>query len=228
MYASACLHAAASVCKVAFMSREKLLDAALRVYETDGFRGATTRRIAEAAGVNEITIFRLFGSKAALIDEALRRESREIPEPTVTLPQEPVEPERELTAWCAARMQQLRSRRVLILKTLSEAGNPAVSPCGQADRECAHKSLVSYTERLVAHGFASRSDPGKSWHEQVDAAVVMLMSALFADVIGRDASPEMFPQPAHHAPAVYSRLFLRALGAREASDRPENAAVAAS
>jgi len=49
-------------------SRERILAAAARVYAEHGFRGATTRRIAEEAGVNEITIFRQFGSKAALID----------------------------------------------------------------------------------------------------------------------------------------------------------------
>ena len=53
-------------------TKQQLLDAAVRVYAEGGFRGATTRRIAEEAGVNEVTLFRLFGSKAALIDEAIR------------------------------------------------------------------------------------------------------------------------------------------------------------
>ena len=53
-------------------NRARILDAAARVYAEYGYRGATTRRIAVAAGVNEVTLFRTFGSKAALIYEAVR------------------------------------------------------------------------------------------------------------------------------------------------------------
>ena len=53
--------------------RDQLLAAAARVYAEAGYRGATTRRIALAAGVNEITLFRHFGSKDALLREAIAR-----------------------------------------------------------------------------------------------------------------------------------------------------------
>ena len=36
-----------------------------------GYDGATTREIAEAAGVNEVTLFRRYGSKAALLEQAI-------------------------------------------------------------------------------------------------------------------------------------------------------------
>jgi AcrR family transcriptional regulator len=36
-----------------------------------GYDGATTRAIADAAGVNEVTLFRRYGSKAGLIQQAL-------------------------------------------------------------------------------------------------------------------------------------------------------------
>jgi AcrR family transcriptional regulator len=51
--------------------REQLLQAALRVYAVAGVRGATTRRIAHEAGVNEVTLLRHFGSKDTLLQEAL-------------------------------------------------------------------------------------------------------------------------------------------------------------
>ena len=53
--------------------RHRILNAAARVYALHGWRGATTRRIADEAGVNEVTIFRQFGSKDALLDIAMRR-----------------------------------------------------------------------------------------------------------------------------------------------------------
>ena len=38
-------------------ARDQLLQAALKVYAESGTRGATTRRIAQEAGVNEVTLF---------------------------------------------------------------------------------------------------------------------------------------------------------------------------
>src|SRR5919107_1475343 len=62
-------------------NRARILEAAARVYAETGYRGATTRRIATVAGVNEITLFRHFGSKDALIREAIvRAGSSELPE----------------------------------------------------------------------------------------------------------------------------------------------------
>jgi AcrR family transcriptional regulator len=48
-------------------ARQLLLAAAARVFARDGLEGATTRAIAGAAGVNEVTLFRQFGTKEHLI-----------------------------------------------------------------------------------------------------------------------------------------------------------------
>jgi AcrR family transcriptional regulator len=55
-----------------------ILDAVVTCAEEGGFRALTTRRVAEVAGVNEVTIFRRFGSKAALISATFEREAAEI------------------------------------------------------------------------------------------------------------------------------------------------------
>ena len=49
-------------------ARQRLLDAAARVFARDGLGGATTRAIAREAGVNEVTLFRLFRTKERLLD----------------------------------------------------------------------------------------------------------------------------------------------------------------
>jgi AcrR family transcriptional regulator len=48
-------------------TRERILTAARDVIGRKGKRGATTREIADVAGVNEATIFRHFGTKEALL-----------------------------------------------------------------------------------------------------------------------------------------------------------------
>jgi AcrR family transcriptional regulator len=48
-------------------TRERLLAAAARVYVRAGLTGATTREIAEEAGVNEVTLFRHFKTKDRLL-----------------------------------------------------------------------------------------------------------------------------------------------------------------
>jgi AcrR family transcriptional regulator len=57
-----------------------VLDAVIACAEESGFRSLTTRRVAEVAGVNEVTIFRRFGSKAKLIAAAFEREATSITE----------------------------------------------------------------------------------------------------------------------------------------------------
>src|SRR5688500_15077624 len=103
-------------------NRARILEAAARVYAEFGYRGATTRRIATAAGVNEVTLFRTFGSKAALLDEAVRSgaavDVAGCPGCPAPLPELPVDPERELTAWAESHMEWLRTRRALIRKAM--------------------------------------------------------------------------------------------------------------
>jgi AcrR family transcriptional regulator len=49
-------------------TRDRIIAATKVIYEQNGTRGTTTRKIAEHAGVNEATIFRHFGSKQGLLD----------------------------------------------------------------------------------------------------------------------------------------------------------------
>ena len=47
-------------------TRDRLLEAAARLFAEKGYARATTRALAGAAGVNEVTLFRHFGTKANL------------------------------------------------------------------------------------------------------------------------------------------------------------------
>lgn len=52
-------------------AREKILEAAYGCFSQKGYSGTTTREIARAAAVSEVTLFRLFGSKKELFREVL-------------------------------------------------------------------------------------------------------------------------------------------------------------
>jgi AcrR family transcriptional regulator len=225
------------------IDKTKLLDVAARVYGEYGFRGATTRRIADEAGVNEITIFRQFGSKESLINEAIRTHSMRprLPE----LAAVPVDPERELTEWGSAVLAHLSDIRSLIRRMMSEMDErPEVGPCLGDSPTYSTLQLREYVERLREHGFLHDESPvsasGSNGHRAGDrskgngqarasrsngarrpeatnrahTAVSMLMSAFFADAMGREVLPAMYPQPLENAAAAYVAVFLRALGVR--------------
>jgi AcrR family transcriptional regulator len=187
------------------MNREKLLEAAMRVFAESGFRGATTRRIAEAAGVNEVTLFRHFKSKSALISEAAQLYAQQRRE--TALPDLPVAPQQELAVWCAAQLAHLRESRALIRKCMAELEeHPDMASCMRHGPSGAHEDLRAYAAQLRAtYGLGDSK-------EVINAACTMLMGTMFSDAMGRDLMPEMYPQPERRAAALYARLFLRAIG----------------
>ncbi|HMK50555.1 MAG TPA: TetR/AcrR family transcriptional regulator [Thermodesulfovibrionales bacterium] len=52
-------------------TRDRILEASLKLFSRKGFLGATTKEIAKAAGIAEITLFRHFPSKENLFEEVL-------------------------------------------------------------------------------------------------------------------------------------------------------------
>jgi AcrR family transcriptional regulator len=184
--------------------RDQLLDAAARVYAETGYRGATTRRIAGEAGVNEVTLFRHFGSKDALLREAITRAgSSDLPE---MLPDLPRDPQRELSEWARTQITELRERRALIRTCMGElAEHPGIFPSENSPPALAARALSRYLGRLREVGLA------KAPFDEV-AAAAMLMGILFADAIGRDIMHDIYRNDPDKALAEYVRLFLRAIG----------------
>jgi AcrR family transcriptional regulator len=56
-------------------TRDRILDAGLKLFSKKGYLGATTKEIAAKAGVAELTVFRHFSSKQKLFEEIIRRYS---------------------------------------------------------------------------------------------------------------------------------------------------------
>jgi AcrR family transcriptional regulator len=189
--------------------QNRILAAAARVYAQYGFRGATTRLIANEAGVNEVTLFRTFGSKAELLEAMLQSQVAATAVPTID--SDVSDPERVLIDWCALTMTYLRGHAHLIRKTIAEAEERPDAACAACEgSNVAGASLAEYVQRLQGSGLADAD-------ADVETAVSMLMSAMFGDALYRDIMPESFVQPAQDAPARYVHTFLRAVGVRASS-----------
>lgn len=189
--------------------RDQLIHAALHVYSQGGSRGATTRRIAELAAVNEVTLFRHFGSKDALISAALGwLAARAL---ALRLPEQPSNPRAELTAFCRTHHRGIYENRALIRKTMAEfEEHPEGAAVAREITAGIERELQGYLSRLRRAGRA-----GGRW--RIGTATAMLMGTLFADAVGRDCMPERYPASADQAVAEYVELFLRAVGATPAS-----------
>jgi AcrR family transcriptional regulator len=197
--------------------RQRILHAAARVYAQHGWRGATTRRIAVEAGVNEVTLFRQFGSKDALLDLMMHECARV--EQYATFPLEPVDPEQELLDWVTVHHTALVGMRAIVRQMMSDADErPDAANCATHGPSAAMAQVREYVVTLRRHGWVTES--GEVSPAEVRAAVTMLMGAVFADGMNRDIMPTMFTQPVPETLRAYVRIFLRGVGAlREPSHR---------
>ena len=192
-------------------SRHEILAAAADVFAQHGFRGSTTRRIADAAGVNEITIFRQFGSKEALLREAMKHMTQSVG--LTLLPDVPSDPEHELTLWSESFIQHLRLRSSIIRKTMSEIEErPEMCKWASFVPRQASADLCHYLTSLKRQGRTAEKFEPKT-------AAAMLMGAIFADAMGREMMPDVYPQPEEKAAQMYTRLLLRAIGVEISSRR---------
>jgi AcrR family transcriptional regulator len=191
--------------------RTSLLEATITVFAEAGNRGATTRRIAQEAGVNEVTLFRHFKSKDELIHAALAQFVARM-EPR-SLPEIPVAPRAELLDWCRAHYRELLRHRSFIRKVMSEyEEHPGHCSVGLKASAGIATELTSYFTRLRKSGLTTGA-----WDER--AATNMLMGALFSDAMGRDTMPERYPYSQREAVEWYVDLLVRAIGAHASARR---------
>jgi AcrR family transcriptional regulator len=192
---------------VAMTTRTALLNVTARLYAEHGWRGTTTRRIAEAAGVNEITLFRQFGSKEALLLESIRSASHD--GIMVALPTVPRRLHAELTAWALAHHGEINGKRQMIRNCLAEwEEHPELAPvvC-----EGGMKAFAETTRYLAA----ARNGGLLAAEGSLEAAAVMLMNAVFMDAMTRDVGPMSPPHSVPEVVEMFVDLVLRALGATE-------------
>jgi AcrR family transcriptional regulator len=185
------------------ISRERILEAAGRVYAKHGFRGATTRLIANEAGVNEVTLFRTFGSKGALLEAVLQQHHENMPE--VVLDANADDLEKELTGWIHTHIEKVRSIRPLLIHSMGEMDErPEAQEFACRGRRIVHDVVTRFVSALKARGAAAPDT-------DEDTAAVILVATIQSDAIARSFVPDVYP-PVEEAPGRYAKSFLRMIG----------------
>lgn len=187
------------------ISRERILEAAGRVYAKHGFRGATTRLIANEAGVNEVTLFRTFGSKSALLQAVLAQQDCNAP--PIELPAVPVDPAAELREWIQLSLERVREIRPILVHSMGEIDErPEAAEYACRGRTMVHGIITKYVRALI---HAGKADPAAD----PDTAAVMLVGTVMSDAIARSFVPEVYP-PVEVAAERYTSCFLRMIGVK--------------
>lgn len=102
-------------------TRKKIIQAALNLIRKKGFKGATTRAIADEAGVNEVTIFRHFKNKEGLIRGAFENTSY-APAFSIAIKEKATgDLEQDLYIFAKRYQQLLRENSDLIIISLKES-----------------------------------------------------------------------------------------------------------
>lgn len=189
-------------------SRTRLLNAAAAVYADAGFRGTTTRRIAEVAEVNEITLFRQFGTKDALVKSALQRLYQQ--EHPVLLT-EPVDPKRELCDWAITTMRHYGEGRNVIFRVMGDlVEHPELAPDICAEPTSHHRMLSGYLRRMQQLGLTTTKFIP-------EAAAGLLLGSVFSHGLWRaDFATPALP-PMEVIVDNYVQLVLDAVGYRPAA-----------
>ncbi|MBZ9716128.1 TetR/AcrR family transcriptional regulator [Deinococcus multiflagellatus] len=176
-------------------TRERILDATIEVVAEDGFGRATTRSISINAGVAEVTLFRLFKSKANLIVEVFLNLTNSYQEaalsPTGNL-------EQDLQRVAEQYYRLARRNRKLILRMLPEvAYNVTLRKASLPLRQKVMTSLRS----LFAHYQNEGQFPGRNLDD--------LMAAFMGPMVGKIfLMGEVFDVETHFDAAQHVNDFL--------------------
>ena len=139
------------------LTRQRILDAAERVFSRDGFQGATTREIAREASVNEVTLFRHFRSRDDLLRETMLCRS--------IAPEDLIGPRTEwerdlpgqLEAYVRKYYEVLLEREALVRAVVGEGRHlpPAVREALLAKMAPVRATLIERLEAAKAAGYVN-------------------------------------------------------------------------
>jgi AcrR family transcriptional regulator len=165
-------------------SRERLLQAAISVFECKGYAAASVREIVELAGVTKPVLYYHFGSKQGLIVSILEAAARDL-RAVVEEAARTAGPTRERIVSVCQAVHRMVRQRTSELRVLHAVYYTAAALVPQFDFEVFDRTLVSAFEHLVADGIAAGELRRHAPADATSAILSVLMLALDLEVLGR-------------------------------------------
>ncbi|WP_167628394.1 TetR/AcrR family transcriptional regulator [Listeria valentina] len=168
------------------ITNESIMEATLEMVAKNGIKGSTTRQLAEAAGINEATIFKKFKSKENLIHmtlefqfEAMKQEidnffAKEVTDSEIFL--------REVSQFIFKLYDQHRSFMVISVKEI-----------GSKDMEFINPTIVEYLYEKVDTKMKNFMDQ-KGRKEQSEMVSLVLNSVILLTMVER-VNDDIYERP---------------------------------
>jgi AcrR family transcriptional regulator len=169
-------------------TRQRIIEAAAQVFAQEGYARATTRALAAAAGVNEVTLFRHFGNKESLF--AAVTEQYAGPAVTTALEAQLTgDYHQDLLTVGTQLMHMLLERKDLLRMMLCEASHfPEVQAVMVQNPRQIRRMLARYLQQQIERGQV------RSLHQEAAAQAFsgMLFSyAIMWEILGDSIEPEI-------------------------------------
>lgn len=189
-------------------TRQRLLDAASRVCAERGLHGATTREIADAAEVNEVTLFRHFGSKEKLIAALFERSVAAQMEALSDTEPDANDLDDDLHRYARRFNQMLFEHEPLIRALIGEAHRQPA-----AARQVIQDSVKPMRQRLIEYLRAAQK--AGSVRRELDLAptVDAFTGMLLSGMLRRTGGPRCLDYAQDTFVAICVDLFLRGIAA---------------
>ncbi len=183
-------------------TRQKILQAAAQVFAERGYAGSTTRAIAAQAGVNEVTLFRHFGSKKRLFQTMIQRNSALPGSESALREQLTGDLRRDLLILATHILALMTTRRQEILMSLAEA-----------DRLPEMREMIAFIpaqQRQMISGYLNQQQE-RGLVRELDSELVAqaLLGMLLTYSISLNLLPEdMTRKPLEEVAAQFVDLFI--------------------
>jgi AcrR family transcriptional regulator len=191
-------------------ARGRILASALDLFSSKGFASTTTREIAAAANVNELTLFRNFGSKDGLLGSAIES-TLNVEGIASDIPPISGDPEEDLFLLVEFLRENIRKRRNLYRLMFRDYSNPIV--------ERNLKEIPGKIKKLLTGRVRHILRPYVKGDLDYETASIFLMSYFFRSemqtaMMGIDPFHEIDERRTREV----IRMFLKGVMPREGSD----------
>lgn len=141
-------------------TKDRIIEATVELVNEKGYKGATTKEIAERAGVNEVTLFRHFGNKKGIVEAVIQKYGFvDLLEHTF---EEKVigDVEKDLKMLVKEYQFLLEQKKTVILLSLKEAGKfPELDALIKHIPQKYIEILENYFEKMIKKGKIRKADP---------------------------------------------------------------------